>query len=879
MSIFSHITRTLLWSVSAALALPALTSCSDDAPVSDAGRDTRRVRFEVSDASVLSRASARREGSIPLASEEGDTLYLTPRVCEGIDRGGEQQNSRGASVTGANIDDFGVFAAINNGADRIAGYMDNEQVTRANDWAPAHEYLWPADATLHITAYSPYTADPADDGIVAIDTNDDGNVTLQYVTPSDVTRQPDLLRAAPRDASSSPCPLTFDHALTAIRFAAGTQMIPCTVNSITISGVMSAGTLDIETGLWSQLSDATDFTVEPDIEMTAGDDSQFVPFNTPVTSGDNTLMLLPQTLADDATITLDITDQKGRQSRLTASIAGASWQPGTTIVYNLSANPESSSLILEVADGKGNILTSLDTPYTGGTVAYTVRSVSRDGADGTESQVPWKAEFLDSDGNVIDRPDWVKTFTPAGSGTTDCSASTDLPEPIFLAMSDRTRHLRATPDINSTSGHSCYNLANSTGADNIENTANCYVINAPGHYSLPLVYGNAIKNGATNEAAYISTLSATTANKRRALLHFTNHLGNEITDPYIYNNAGCTPGAARLVWEDRLNIVRNITLSDDGTRLIFDIPASSIRQGNALVGVCDSDGNVMWSWHLWLTDLVPADEWVQFADGSTNYSITTHNLGRIFAGDVTRFEGQEVTVRFTQTDLPDGNTPLTATLRLTQGSNTTTTPDFCPYFQWGRKDPIISSVNEYYDSNRQEVKNENIPTMDVGNNHLHILSMGIQHPECFFTGTDDVVRRISPFYLNLWNIDNLVSNPNSVMADNVKSIYDPSPVGMKVPVGNSYKVLADNYSPATYDTSLRGVVVNLAGGATLYFPAFGYRDNKGTDYAIDGSGNNWSAVAGSATTARYLNVTRNGDIQVNNNNALYAFSVRPEKDE
>ena len=33
------------------------------------------------------------------------------------------------------------------------------------------------------------------------------------------------------------------------------------------------------------------------------------------------------------------------------------------------------------------------------------------------------------------------------------------------------------------------------------NTANCYVVNASGTYTFPLVYGNGIKNGAPNAPA------------------------------------------------------------------------------------------------------------------------------------------------------------------------------------------------------------------------------------------------------------------------------------------------------------------------------------------------------------------------------------------
>lgn len=85
-------------------------------------------------------------------------------------------------------------------------------------------------------------------------------------------------------------------------------------------------------------------------------------------------------------------------------------------------------------------------------------------------------------------------------------------------------------------------------------TANCYVVNAPGRYSLPLVYGNAIdfvKNptDGKNASAYTSQASGT-----YVLNTFVNHLDAPITDPYIYNNADCTPTMAVLVWQDEENL-------------------------------------------------------------------------------------------------------------------------------------------------------------------------------------------------------------------------------------------------------------------------------------------------------------------------------------
>ena len=67
------------------------------------------------------------------------------------------------------------------------------------------------------------------------------------------------------------------------------------------------------------------------------------------------------------------------------------------------------------------------------------------------------------------------------------------------------------------------------------------MVNAPGWYCFPLVYGNAVKNGEANTSAYISPLTG-----RYFLTNFINHLGNDITDPYINNNADCTVSQAEL---------------------------------------------------------------------------------------------------------------------------------------------------------------------------------------------------------------------------------------------------------------------------------------------------------------------------------------------
>lgn len=66
-----------------------------------------------------------------------------------------------------------------------------------------------------------------------------------------------------------------------------------------------------------------------------------------------------------------------------------------------------------------------------------------------------------------------------------------------------------------------------------QNTANCYVIKEPGTYKFPLVYGNAIKNGKVNTAAY-TNIEPDNEN----MGDFVNVDGNPISSPWIEKDLG-----------------------------------------------------------------------------------------------------------------------------------------------------------------------------------------------------------------------------------------------------------------------------------------------------------------------------------------------------
>lgn len=865
---FTNCFRYILPAVATGL-LATLAACSDE-DLESPRQGGRQITFDVTDSRASSRAGVTAEtpagGSLSTVTLNAGAkqLYLIPEVTCGIivDKHGDTPASRAAMTTADNIENFGVYAS--NGDDSGSYYMDNVEITKDNGWAPEKEYLWPGNGTLHINAYAPYLQSAGSEGVTALPSSDPSDSPeISYTVPSEVTSQNDLLWATPCDASASPCALTFNHALSAVRFITGAEMIPCVVKSITITSLKNVGTLNIETGIWSDVSGSADYTVLPDANLVAESGSEYVAETTPITDDAHSFMLLPQSLTEATSITV-VLEYGDNEVEFTASLAGQTWIAGNTYTYRLSANPSVDRFVLTV-----------DSPlafnYTGGSQQYKVKSIHETILNGTVSteDIPWTAEFVDDNGNAIDTPAWIVNMAMSGNGSCELTATTQMVEPTFINMNEHTRALREKSAVGSTD--SPYNLSNSTGAPAVENTANTYIINAPGTYSLPLVYGNAIKNGADNTSAYVPTTSKAP---------FVNHLGNRITKPYIYDNAGCADANdAALVWEGQLNLVRNIRLSDDGKSIIFDVPAASIRQGNALIALRDRSGEIMWSWQIWVTDYVAGNGLQTFSHNGTPFEIMPLDLGRIFGGDDIDFPLSTASLRLTQHPA-DGSEGMTAIIKITQDGKHVHTPDCQSFYQWGRKDPMIAGVKEWYNADHTLIEGiDNVAITESGTLGNELVTEWIKAPARFwFYGTGGSPRFNTT---NNWN--------SGTLARPAKTIFDPCPAGYRVP-GNEFVALAQlpdasySYSESNGDGHPAGFnVVSNANGETSFFAALGYLSGKSGSQITSSDGESiatfWTSRA-TATEASALVLLNGGTVSHSpvSDPRLEAFGVRPTRE-
>ena len=836
--------------------LPVCVGCNDelDSPSSSGSglhfTATESVHREVGTRSSSGGDSLLSSGVTPLEAE-GRTLYLHTTVTDGIEGahlGKDEALTRATPVNDmSTYGSFSVFAAFYQGAwspaSQTMNFMYNVPVSLSGSvWSSQPDYYWPGrDYKVRFYAYAPIDAQfvpSRQDGVA-------NDFYIKYIVSTDVSKQKDLLIAKSAEYAGnhgSIVPLEFKHVFTAVRFVVGDDMKAGTVNKVRLRNITSGGVYHPETGYVGKLVGQG---IVKDFEQELNKVTDGTP-GAAITAPFQTFMLPPQGFTDDnSVIEIVFTDDEGEHT-LSASLKDQMWDSGTTVTYKISTSSINWDYHLDVTGPS-------EYSYAGGTDVYKVTSY-RENSKGVKEAVSWTAEFSTDGGAswTTDKPDWLTDFTTSGQGST---VSQSFNATVGAQAGTDTNPHTAILKVAAPKGSAGqpYNLSNGTGAAQVVNTANCYVVGAPGYYSFPLVYGNAVKNGATNTSAY------TTANSGSNILStFINHTGNGITDPYITNNAGCVPAKAELVWQDALSLVSDIKYNSgtNGGNISFKVDPSTIRQGNAVIAIKDVNDQILWSWHIWVTD-----EEIKNTIAVTNRQNVTYNLMSVNLGwcdsNTTSYAGRSCKVKFTA-----GEKSQEITLK--QASNSITTGGNSPFYQWGRKDPFLPS-DGLADANKTWYdKAGNASTLNPATEDF---STGIPCIKNYILKPNVMQSNASgdALYQNLWSADNNVYTANDNLV--VKTIYDPSPVGFKLPASNAFtgftKRSGTMYNPAqingTWDDSSKGwrFYTNSVKDKTIFFPASGrYNYSSGVLRAVGSGGWYWLAVPGNQTNGYILGFNR-----------------------
>ena len=629
-------------------------------------------------------------------------------------------------------------------------------------------------------------------------------------------------------------PLQFQHAMTAIRFKIGDRLSGSHhITKIEIINAMSKGKFTLPSSVqattgasfnsaWSDVSTPATFTLDDINVSTAGHVNETIVGK----DGDNfTFYMIPQSLSG---LKVKVYFDNQPNPAIVAPLAGT-WKAGTTKTYALSQSANNLKYTFEATPNPSEAANT-----EGATTSYQITSYVDD--DKQHRPVKWKVVSYDADGDgtfsMSEKPDWLTIPNEGRTTTQDVeqyTATFNANQRDVLA--DFNNAMKTADPVTN------YNLANAKGEAAIENTANCYIISAPGTYRIPLVYGNAIEGGTTNASAYTSSKSCIVGGEEFVLQEFVDHNDHKITSPYInVQNSGDQATKAEVIWEDCKDIVTAPAVTGSGANsyLTFEIKKENLQNGNAVVAVTNTGGKVMWSWHLWFTPKSSLKT-IPFTSVGSTYNFMTDNLGWKY----TKWTGglkREVVVKIEQQ--AETGEKKTATITLKQAAGNNVREGYGNLYQWGRKDPLPGTdtfypntgykFNDGYTIVGDQVADYTNPAnkqrMEERTIGLSIREPGIMLPKVGGGKLSWTYRQ----YINLWSADN--DSYAGTVRNGKKTIYDPSPVGFKVPDAYAFK-----------DFSITGVV--WSNGYTLkadndkeiYFQAGGYRDGNDGKLKLVGS--------------------------------------------
>ena len=240
-------------------------------------------------------------------------------------------------------------------------------------------------------------------------------------------------------------------------------------------------------------------------------------------------------------------------------------------------------------------------------------------------------------------------------------------------------------------------------APEAEYPANCYVVKPGGSVIFPAVKGNT-----TESVGPVSSVSV-----------LWESFGTDIK-PAVND------------------VVQNVTLSGTDSNRKIAVTAGK-KEGNAVIAAKDVSGNILWSWHIWVTS-ADLDALAQVYNNGAG-TMMDRNLGATSAtpGDV-------------------------GALGL--------------LYQWGRKDPFLGSPS--ITSRNRATSTITWPSAVESNSSNGTIAYATSHPTTFITTNK---YNGDWYYTGSSSTDDMRWNSN-------KGVYDPCPSGYRVPTGGNNGVWA-----------------------------------------------------------------------------------------
>ncbi len=334
-----------------------------------------------------------------------------------------------------------------------------------------------------------------------------------------------------------------------------------------------------------------------------------------------------------------------------------------------------------------------------------------------------------------------------------------------------------------------------------QETANCYIISKSGSYSFPVVKGNG-----------------------------TTYVGDVASAEVLWESFGTDTAP------NKGDLIAKVSYAD---KQISFSTTVTFQEGNAVIAAKDADGNILWSWHIWMTDK-PQDQ------------VYCNNAGIMMDRNLGA------------TSATPGDVGALGLL-----------------YQWGRKDPFLGSSSI---SSRTKAKStlNSWPTASYSFPNGTI-AYATSHPTTFINYNKN---NYDWYYTG-------DSTTDDTRWQSAKTIYDPCPVGYRVPDGNEAGVwstafgTSSSFNEDAFDSTNEGfdfgksdTTKYLTEETVCWYPAAGLLDYyNGSLYSVGGGGHYWSCSP-TGKTANSLNFFDGGGVNslrnpdYDDNYRSYGRSVR-----
>ena len=233
---------------------------------------------------------------------------------------------------------------------------------------------------------------------------------------------------------------------------------------------------------------------------------------------------------------------------------------------------------------------------------------------------------------------------------------------------------------------------------------------------------------------------------------------------------------AKVLWETGTlgkTVIRDAEYKNG--RIVF---TTGSARGNAVIGLLDSRGVCIWSWHIWSVDYEIEATAQTYASGAV---FMDRNLGAL-ATDCTQAAAKGLYYQWGRKDpFPY---PALATDAYTQAPTV-----YAPGFEYAESNPRTSGAESPYD--------------------VMTLKWATAHPTTYMDGVfyedweewTSVADWLYVHHPNLWG--NVTTGKNNISRTSHKSIYDPCPPGWKVPGAEDFAEIERIGVSAPYYVTIR----------------------------------------------------------------------------